>query len=470
MSKGTDNISEIAERIYKFMDAERPRSGSPNSGYALESLRKNGGSCTNHAILTTALFRACGIPARVLACYPTWFQGNLATHYDVEYYVPSFGWRWMDTISRRKDVQPYEHVVVSSVMIADEDNGMDETRYDVWLGVPRYTLRERVKGEAEGDGGSEEFGFATAGGMKEFKGDISEASELAKAVWEKFLELKKAGKEPTRAVTFQLAAAKSQTLKEFTGNLTKALKIYNGETVKEEPGSASLTDRILLSVSANNGHFWGCTTPPELYEKYVFGPLKKKMGDRLITTCEDSTLENIQKILSEQNPFLFVWIGGGLDDKTIELNKTVGKNVDFVSVKPAEELDLKDRIAFINCEFAANVNKTLKDCKASFGYWTEMSNGLHQATYKCDYFSDEAQPLDWYAPYFINMRKVIEDIASGATVKEAAAKADIRWKGFLEWVKKHPEIPFRNDYFELKMDWSDLSATIVGNPIGKIEK
>jgi hypothetical protein len=41
--------------------------------------------------LTATLLRASGIPARIVASYPSWW-GPLQTHYIVEAYMPEYGW------------------------------------------------------------------------------------------------------------------------------------------------------------------------------------------------------------------------------------------------------------------------------------------------------------------------------------------------------------------------------------------
>ena len=60
-----------------------------------------GGSCTGRANLGTALFRANGIPARVLHVIPTWpdIENNdwFDMHYISEYYLPGYDWVLSET-------------------------------------------------------------------------------------------------------------------------------------------------------------------------------------------------------------------------------------------------------------------------------------------------------------------------------------------------------------------------------------
>lgn len=57
---------------------------------------KWGNSCTGHAHAAAALFRANGIPCRVLLNMPTWYSGNLDMHWSIEYYIPQYGWVIME--------------------------------------------------------------------------------------------------------------------------------------------------------------------------------------------------------------------------------------------------------------------------------------------------------------------------------------------------------------------------------------
>lgn len=468
--KGTSSDTlEVAQNVYNFMQGWR--TGRPNSCDALETLRKGGGSCTNHAQLSAALLRASGIPARVLANYPTWYRGSLATHYDVEFYVPGFGWYWMDTIARKKPLEPYKQVVFP-VNIEDEDKGMNPNRYGVALGVPYYSIRERIEGTAGGGGGLPSGGFATAGGVTTFTGDLTDASELTKSMWRKCLKLEIEGKIKPEAKEYQLKAAKSKNLADYIANIKKADEMCSDGTptttttpVTTTTTIPPTTSKILLAISSNRCHAWHYRWNYNLYEPYLLTPLKAKLGNRLITCHHNCTPANIKKIITEQNPALFVWIGGGLNDH-MECDAGEGIGVDCTSCR--DELGLSDRIAFINCEYSNNVNQKLTGSKVAFGYWTEMSSSLHPVKYNCDYFSNEPQPIDWYAPYFILMRHVIEQLAECHTVEEAANDADALYAGFLDWVNDHPEVPYHDDYLRLSHLWSSLSNNIYGDSDARI--
>ena len=243
--------------------------------------------------------------------------------------------------------------------------------------------------------------------------------------------------------------------------------VRRAEKAQREP-ALERRPKILVAISSNRGHAWHYFWSGDSYEKYLLKPLRAKLGDRLLTCHHKCTPQNVSKTIAEHNPALFVWIGGGLDKHGMELDAEEHIGGDFTPCR--YELDLSGRIAFVNCEFALNIHKKLTGCKAAFGYWTEMSHSLHlKDKYDCDFFPDEVQPMDWYGPYYVLMRRVIEWLADGHTVKEAAAKADALWAGFLDWVKRHPDIPAGHDYIALSQLWKSLGESIVGDPNARLE-
>jgi hypothetical protein len=108
---------------------------------AVEALHK-GGSCTSCANLAAALLRANGIPARILACYPTW-AGPLQTHYIVEYFVPQKGWVWMESTMGKTPLEPYQYVIVGVVYTEDEQRSFEPHRWSA-PGVPYLSLTENL--------------------------------------------------------------------------------------------------------------------------------------------------------------------------------------------------------------------------------------------------------------------------------------------------------------------------------------
>lgn len=108
---------------------------------ALEALRKNG-SCTSMANLATAIFRANGVPTRILACYPTW-SGPLQTHYIVQFYVPDYGWVWLESAIGEAPYLPYQDVITAIVYPEDEEKSFEPKRWSM-SGVPYMTLTENL--------------------------------------------------------------------------------------------------------------------------------------------------------------------------------------------------------------------------------------------------------------------------------------------------------------------------------------
>jgi transglutaminase-like putative cysteine protease len=78
------------------------------------------GSCTSNANLVSALLRAEGIPARILAGYPTWY-GPLQTHYIVEYWTRAGGWTAVESSRGEAPTQPFRQIEVSLVTPDDEN-------------------------------------------------------------------------------------------------------------------------------------------------------------------------------------------------------------------------------------------------------------------------------------------------------------------------------------------------------------
>lgn len=241
---------------------------------------------------------------------------------------------------------------------------------------------------------------------------------------------------------------------------TKTIPVY--ETSDDDSDDADDTSgkpKVFLALSSNTGHGWNAWWDNTLYEDWVITPLKKKLGSNLITCHHECTPQNMKNLISQHNPKLFVWMGGGLSDH-MECDGSSG--IGSESVSCGSEIGLSGRVNFINMEFATEFYQGISGAKASLGYWTEMSNGLHSDSYDCDYFKGEKQPLNWYAPYFILMRGVIEDLVDCRTVADAAKRADAKWEGFLSWVSSNNP-PEASDYQALSGLWLNSVQNIQGD-------
>jgi len=195
---------------------------------AVEALH-NGGSCTSMANLAAALLRANGIPARVLALYPTdgqWYD----THYITEFYVPEYGWVWMESTVGQIPWLPRGGVVVAVAYPEDEDRAFDSFRW-VMPGVPWGSLTENLVGDYGllYQGGGEDHGDHAGSAVRVFAdtGRLEEAFALAERVWQADLALRTMGREDTGAQAHQQAAAQSETLDEVIAHLQEAEQLYS---------------------------------------------------------------------------------------------------------------------------------------------------------------------------------------------------------------------------------------------------
>lgn len=107
---------------------------------ALEALQ-HGGSCVSSANLATALLRANGIPARILATHPTWFPRH-QTHYAVEAFVES-EWIFMDPARGKYPDSLCQNPVVAVIDIQAENKSVSRWQYPIW-GVPYLSLPEKL--------------------------------------------------------------------------------------------------------------------------------------------------------------------------------------------------------------------------------------------------------------------------------------------------------------------------------------
>lgn len=128
-------LAATLARTRTIYDAQKGHTASLD---ALEALDRRG-SCTSSANLVAALIRANGIPARILAGYPTW-SGPLQTHYIVEAYVPEWGWYPIESTRLEAPWPPGGQVQVSIIVPEYEDRcGM---RPAAAAGVPYLSLTE----------------------------------------------------------------------------------------------------------------------------------------------------------------------------------------------------------------------------------------------------------------------------------------------------------------------------------------
>ena len=112
-----ETIWRTASNVLGFMKNVKSRGGVQD---AVNVLKTKGAVCNGFATLSCALLRANGIPARVLAVMPVGMK--IAMHYLVEFYVPDYGWVWLEPSFKKLPHQTTEDIVIG-VMYPEDDLG-----------------------------------------------------------------------------------------------------------------------------------------------------------------------------------------------------------------------------------------------------------------------------------------------------------------------------------------------------------
>lgn len=137
----SNDVPRIIRRtLARLREIQRRQKGRCAALGAAEALEKQG-SCTSNANLAAALLRANGIPARILAGYPSW-SGPLQTHYTVEAWVPGYGWYPLESTLTKAPWPPSGQIQVAILPPEYEDQG--GLRGNVAPGVPYLSLTEYV--------------------------------------------------------------------------------------------------------------------------------------------------------------------------------------------------------------------------------------------------------------------------------------------------------------------------------------
>jgi hypothetical protein len=135
---------DVLETIRRVQGATgtvfRLAQGRGESLTAVEALDKQG-SCTSCANLVAAVLRACGLPARIVAGYPSW-SGPLQTHYIVEAYIPEYGWYPIESTMGRSPWPNFQQALVAIIPPGYENHSRAGARVGVAGGVPYLSLTE----------------------------------------------------------------------------------------------------------------------------------------------------------------------------------------------------------------------------------------------------------------------------------------------------------------------------------------
>src|SRR5688500_10037234 len=137
----TNDVLETIRRVQEATGTVfRLAQGRGESLTAVEALDKQG-SCTSCANLVAAVLRACGVPARIVAGYPSWY-GPLQTHYIVEAYVPEYGWYPIESTRGQSPWPNCQQALVAITPPRYEDRSRAGARVGVAGGVPYLSLTE----------------------------------------------------------------------------------------------------------------------------------------------------------------------------------------------------------------------------------------------------------------------------------------------------------------------------------------
>jgi hypothetical protein len=137
----TNDVLEIIRRVQAATgNVFRLARGRGESLTAAEALDKQG-SCTSCANLVAAVLRACGVPARIVAGYPSW-SGPLQTHYIVEAYVPEYGWYPIESTMGQSPWPNFQQALVAIIPSRYEKQARAGARVGVAGGVPYLSLTE----------------------------------------------------------------------------------------------------------------------------------------------------------------------------------------------------------------------------------------------------------------------------------------------------------------------------------------
>jgi hypothetical protein len=137
----TSDVPEIIRLVLKragvaFASAQ----GQATAMTAVQALDKRG-SCTSCANLVAALLRASGVPARIVAGYPSW-SGPLQTHYIVEAYLPDYGWYPIESTQCQSPWPNTHQVNVAIIPPHHEEKVKAGPRLGIGAGVPFLSLTE----------------------------------------------------------------------------------------------------------------------------------------------------------------------------------------------------------------------------------------------------------------------------------------------------------------------------------------
>jgi hypothetical protein len=158
----TDNLFTLAQRIAKFSRNHRYLMflmqyylGNYRSQDALTTLLRNG-ECPGRSHLGCALFRANGVPARVLMAIPTRYNFWFEIHFMTEYYCPDYDWILTEVHGGKTPYEPKNQIIQRICYPEDEDDTQNDfinpkmKCIERWFWIENENIRPYYKDLKEG--------------------------------------------------------------------------------------------------------------------------------------------------------------------------------------------------------------------------------------------------------------------------------------------------------------------------------
>lgn len=191
----TDNLVKLSERIGKFCKWHRYifflvqyNLRSYKSQDALTTLFRNG-ECPGRSHLGTALFRANGVPSRIILSCPVYYNFWYEMHYMIEYYTnEEFNWILSDVHSGKSPIEQKNHIIHRICYPEDENNTQTDfinskmKGIESWFWIDSEFIKPYYKDLTEG---SRSRGFSDKE-MVVNSFDANWTIELTKKVFSKF--------------------------------------------------------------------------------------------------------------------------------------------------------------------------------------------------------------------------------------------------------------------------------------------
>jgi hypothetical protein len=191
----TNNLVKLSDRIGKFCKWHRYiffliqyNLGSYKSQDALTTLFRNG-ECPGRSHLGSALFRANGIPSRIILSCPVYYNFWYEMHYMIEYYTnEDFDWILSDVHSGKSPIEQKNHIIHRICYLEDENNTQTDflnkkmKGIENWFWIDNEFIKPYYKDLIEG---SKSRGFSD-NEMFVNSSDAKSTIELTKLLFSKF--------------------------------------------------------------------------------------------------------------------------------------------------------------------------------------------------------------------------------------------------------------------------------------------